>query len=118
MNIQISLSATKSDESDYHSVSGTMNIRRDFFNKNTAVTLDYTRFNDDYTPLEPVQTYDKDDDQYKPASLSFGEGGKKDVDSFTLGWSQALSRRTWGMVSLGMTLSEVRSSVANRAPQY
>lgn len=86
-NAQIGLSFSKSDENDYHSLSGALDARHDLFDKNTNLTVNFTRFNDDYSPLENNN----------------GLGGKKQTNSLTLGWTQTLSRRTLGMISWGVT---------------
>ncbi len=89
-NSLVTLSGTKSDENDYHSLSTAIDLKQDLFNMNSNVTFNYTRFDDDYKPLE------NNNDM----------GGSRLVNSFTLGWTQTLSSKTLGAISWGKNLSD------------
>jgi hypothetical protein len=102
---RISLSAAVSEENDYRSRSGSLDMRQDLFQRNATLNLQYTMFDDEYNPVEGRASFEYVNGGYLTAAPGFGGGGQKDVHSALLGWTQTLGRRTMGMASLGATLS-------------
>jgi len=107
-NTQLSISATKSDENDYHSLSGSLDIKQDLFEKNSNLFVNYTFFNDDYDPIQPETTYVFENSEYSSTigKAGSGLGGTRKVNSGTLGWTQTFSTRILGMLNWGVTWSK------------
>ncbi|MBF0432789.1 MAG: DUF3570 domain-containing protein [Fibrobacteria bacterium] len=98
-NSRISLSGVKSDENDYSSRSGFINLSQDVFRKNGTLNLNYGFFHDQFNPDTLSSTFTSADNQYSPDASGLFNRGQKTIHSTSLGYTHSLTNRTLASLS-------------------